>query len=252
MCCHTALIARPVQLALRFDRKADLIGDFRPAYRVSAFSHAEYPVITPDEQIGLFRWGLIPHWTRGLEEALAIRNRTVNARAETVFTKPSFRQPIRRTRCLVPVSGFFEWRHEGERKIPHYITVRDRPIAALAGIYDCWRNEATDETVATYSIITTPADETMRYLHNTGMRMPLILRPEDEERWLDPRLTEAEIAAFFTRRPDSELQYEVIGSDFIRKASGDPTILAPAENASVRRHGRPEKNPSGPTEPFSL
>ena len=228
MCYHTALIADPVQLGRRFGRSVDRIGDFRPLYHVSAFSHAEYPVVTADAQIGLFRWGLIPFWTRGLEDALAIRNRTINARAETVFVKPSFREPIRRKRCLVPASGYFDWRHEADRKIPYYITVRDRPIFAFAGIYDCWHDETTDETAATYSILTVPAAGPMRRIHNSRYRMPLILRNGDEERWLDPRLTDAEIAEFFTPPPGSKMQCEIIRSDFLRKDAGDPTILTPA------------------------
>ena len=76
----------------------------------------EYPVVTSDLEIELFRWGLIPFWADELEDAFELRYRTFNARAETVFTKPAFRKPIRRTRCLVPVTGFFEWRHEDDRR----------------------------------------------------------------------------------------------------------------------------------------
>lgn len=228
MCYHTALIATPRQLARRYRRKADLILQFPPAYRVSGFSHAEYPVVTTDERIQYYRWGLIPHWIDGVEDAVAIRNRTLNARAESIFAKPSFREPIRKRRCLVPASGFFDWHQAEGRKIPYYISVRSQPIVSLAGIWDCWYNRMQDEWVGTYSVITTEANPLMRRIHNTNFRMPVILHPEDEERWLDPALDEGQIAALLRPFPDAEMQAVAIRNDFIRKPAGDPTILMPA------------------------
>lgn len=113
MCYHSALNASPKELSRRFSRNDDLCQGFRPTNIVSLFSHAEYPIITADKQRQYFRWGLIPFWRDKIEDALTIRNRTINARAETIFTKPSFREPIRKKRCLVPATGFFDWRHEG-------------------------------------------------------------------------------------------------------------------------------------------
>lgn len=227
MCYHTALIAQPRQLALRFGRQWDLIRDFRPAYHISAFKHAEYPIITPDIQIQSFRWGLIPSWTGTVEDAVTIRNRTANARAETVFAKPSFRGPIRKKRCLVPASGFFDWRHEKDSKVPFYITVNDCPIFAFAGLFDFWHNNELDEWVGTYSIITTAANDMMRYIHNTNFRMPVILHPEEEELWLDPDLDEHQIARLLRPYPSGRMQSQAIRNDFIRKAPGDPSILTP-------------------------
>lgn len=228
MCYHTALIAQPRQLALRFGREFDRIEDFRPTYHVSAFAHQEYPIITADPHIQLFRWGIIPFWTSSVEDALAIRNRTPNARAETIFTKPSFREPIRRRRCLVPASGFFDWRHERNKKVPYYITVKDLSIMAFAGIFDYWHNKELDEYVGTYSIITTEANEMMRYIHNTNFRMPVILHPENEQYWLDPSLTEGEIAELLKPYPDESMSTRIIRNDFIRKAPHDATILTTA------------------------
>lgn len=225
MCYHTALVAQPHQLALRFGREFDRIEDFRPTYHVSAFAHTEYPIITVDPHIQFFRWGLIPFWTDTLEDAIAIRNRTINARSETIFSKPSFREPIRKKRCLVPASGFFDWRHEGEHNVPYYITVHDRPIIAFAGIFDCWHNKELDEYVGTYSIITTGANEMMRYIHNTNFRMPVILHPEDEQRWLDPELSEKEIMRLLKPYPDKAMAGNIIDNDFIRKSPYDPSIL---------------------------
>lgn len=228
MCYHTALIAQPRQLALRFGKEFDRIEDFRPTYHASAFAHAEYPIITPDPQIQFYRWGLIPFWTDSIEDAIAIRNRTANARAETIFKKPSFRDPIRKKRCLVPASGFFDWRHDRNRKIPYFITVKDAPIIAFAGIFDRWHNKELDEYVETYSIITTEANDMMRYIHNTNYRMPVILHPEDEKRWLDPTLSDEQISELLKPYPSQEMTSKTIYNDFLRKSPTDPTILTPA------------------------
>lgn len=227
MCYHTALISQPRQLSLRFGREFDRIEVFRPKYHVSAFSHDEYPIITADKHIQLYRWGLIPFWTDSIEDALTIRNRTANARAETILIKPSFREPIRKRRCLVPASGFFDWRHEKGRKVPYYITVKESPIIAFAGIYDYWHNRELDEIVETYSIITTQANEMMRYIHNTNFRMPVILHPDDEQRWLDNDLSDDEIMSCLKPYPSHNMESVIIRRDFIRKAPDDPTILQP-------------------------
>lgn len=227
MCYYTALIVPPQQLSLRFGRGFDRIRDFRPVCRVSAFGHTEYPVVTDDPQMGYFRWGLIPFWTQTIEEALTLRNRTANARAETLFRKPSFREPIRKRRCLVPVSGFFDWQEVAGTKIPCYVTAPDAPILALAGVYDRWYNPLSEEWVETYAVITTPANPLMRRIHNTNFRMPAILGREEEARWLDPALGEREIAALL-RPYAGELEGRPVGRDLLRRDPYDPAILQAA------------------------
>lgn len=228
MCYHTLLTAGADELARRFGRKADLIGDFSPACRVCAFSHAGHPIVTPDEQLQYFQWGLIPYWTKRSYEIVTIRNQTVNAAAESLFEHPAFRVPIRRKRCLVPVSGFFGWRHERDRKVPFYVTVEDRPLIALAGVFDTWFDRRTNRTLSTYSIITTEANETMRYVNNTSRRMPVILHPGDEERWLDPALTDQQIAGLLKPFPDQAIRRRAVENDFMRKVPGDPSVLISA------------------------
>lgn len=227
MCYFTALIVPPRQLALRFGREWDRIRTFRPVCRVSAFSHAEYPVVTADPEIGYFCWGLIPFWTDTLHDALALRNRTANARAESIFRKPSFREPIRKRRCLVPVSGFFEWQDADGRKTPYYITAPGESVLSLAGIYDRWYNRELDEWVETYAVITTEANPLLRRIHNARPRMPAILRREEEPLWLDPTLEEEEIAALL--RPFAgELEGRPVGRDLLRRDPYDPAILQAA------------------------
>lgn len=227
MCYHISLAAGPAELAARYGRKADLIERFKPLYHVSAFSYPEYPVVTSDLEIELFRWGLIPFWADELEDAFELRYRTFNARAETVFTKPAFRKPIRRTRCLVPVTGFFEWRHEDDRRIPYYVAPAGGGICSLAGVYDMWRNRDTGEQVETFAIITTEADALMRSIDNVNGRMPVILTGRQQQRWLDPSLDEEAVRSLLEPLTDGLLRAETIDNGFLKKSPDDPTILQP-------------------------
>ena len=94
------------------------------------------------------------YWIGKAAQTVTIRNQTVVACAETIFENASFRVPIRRRRCLIPVSGFFGWHHGQAQKTPYYVTVKDRPVIALAGVFDCWIDRDSDEVVMTYSVIT--------------------------------------------------------------------------------------------------
>lgn len=144
------------------------------------------PVITRNSpnRVEMMRWGLIPSWAKDA----SIGSRMINARAETVAEKPAFRRPLRTQRCLVPATGFYEWKRDGDRKAPHFIHLPDEPLFAFAGLYDIWRNPE-GQTVKTYTILTTEPNAVMAGIHN---RMPVILRREDEDEWLDPTNTEPE------------------------------------------------------------
>jgi putative SOS response-associated peptidase YedK len=122
------------------------------------------------------QWGLVPHWTKNFKAAHPI----INARAESLAEKPSFASLVKTKRCLVPASGFFEWKHEGARKHPFYIHLNDQPLCAFAGLYDEWHDPA-GTLLSTYTIITTEPNALMATVHN---RMPAILAPDYEERWL--------------------------------------------------------------------
>jgi putative SOS response-associated peptidase YedK len=124
------------------------------------------------------RWGLIPSWTKDIRAAKPL----INARAETLAEKPSFRSLLKSRRCLVPASGFYEWKKEGNRKIPHYFRLTDEPLFSFAGLYDSWHNPE-GVSVSTYTIVTCEANSLVAPVHD---RMPVILSRENEERWLAP------------------------------------------------------------------
>jgi putative SOS response-associated peptidase YedK len=128
-----------------------------------------------------FRWGLIPSWAKDP----AIGNKMINARAETLAEKPSFKTALRRRRCLIPADGFYEWKKEGEgkatRKQPIRIHLKSEEPFAFAGLWDEWVTP-DGSPVRSCTIITTAPNKMMSEIHN---RMPAILRPEDEAAWLD-------------------------------------------------------------------
>jgi putative SOS response-associated peptidase YedK len=140
----------------------------------------EMPVIvrTGENHATTMRWGLIPSWTKDIRAAKPL----INARAESLGEKPAFRSLLKAHRCLVPASGFFEWKHEGNRKTPYYFRLTDDPLFSFAGLFDQWHNPE-GVTVSTYTIITCDANSLVAPAHE---RMPVILTRTAEERWLDP------------------------------------------------------------------
>lgn len=217
------------ELGARYGRKSDIIEIAKEIlaeqYRVNAFAFPECSIITADQEIQAFSWGLIPFWVKDKKQADEIKRMTLNARADTIFQKPSFREPIIRKRCIVPSTGYFEWRHEDDKKIPYYIFLKDEEIFSMAGIYDSWLDKATGELLYTFSIITTETNTLTDYIHNTKHRMPAIINKTNEEKWLDPTLSKSDIEHLLLPFPAAQMDAYVIDNDFIRKKSDDPTIL---------------------------
>jgi putative SOS response-associated peptidase YedK len=197
---------------------------------------------------------LIPNWLRapGSEKELqAWRTKTINARCETIFEKPSFRTPIIKGRCLFPATGYFEYHHEttgstgstgsptagsltNGTKTPYFIHLKDTELFSMAGIYDRWQSPDGQE-IYSFSLITTPANELTGWIHNGGTqsgRMPVIISEEDEKRWLQPDLTFSEITALMKTFPAEHMQAYAIKKDFIKKNPNDATILE-ADNSRL-------------------
>jgi len=130
-----------------------------------------------DSELSLLRWGLVPFWAKDP----SIGNRMINARAETVAEKPSFRNAYRKRRCLIMVDGFYEWQRAGGVKIPWFISPADNKPCAFAGLWEDWTDKETGESLQTTAIVTTEANEFMSQLHS---RMPVLLNPETADRWL--------------------------------------------------------------------
>jgi putative SOS response-associated peptidase YedK len=127
-------------------------------------------------EAALLRWGLVPPWAKDLSAG----TKMINARSEGIEAKPAFRAAVRQRRCLVPATGFFEWKGVPGRKQPYAITLADRPLFAFAGLWESWRPAAGD-AVETFTIVTTDANPGVAEIHD---RMPVILPRDEEDRWL--------------------------------------------------------------------
>lgn len=174
------------------ERQLEEMAEGHPAmYHASGFTHPRLLCFARDQgpRFELCRWGLIPHWVKDAAEAVSIGRRTLNARGETIFTKPAFRTAALR-RCLILVDGFYEFHHLGKRTFPYHIRARDQEPLALAGIRSDWHDTQAGTVVPTVSIVTTEANPMMRVIHNnpkaSGPRMPFVVPPELDELWLDP------------------------------------------------------------------
>lgn len=175
----------------------EISDQWNPYYHENGFDHNLSPAIVSEESVGLFSWGLIPWFTKSPEDAARIQNSTLNAISEEMFSKPSFRDALKDgKRCLIPFTGFFEWRWEdsaGKNKTPHYIFLKDQKIFSIAAIYSVWKNPTDGKMVYTYSLLTTQANELMANIHNSKKRMPVILPRAVEREWLRPNLQKADV-----------------------------------------------------------
>jgi putative SOS response-associated peptidase YedK len=187
MCYTIKIDLTREQLELRFGAKLDSPDSYKPGSKISAFSLPQLPVICNEDpfSIRIFTWGLIPFWVKDLNSAKEIRMKTFNAKSESLAEKPSFRNSLNRKRCLVLATGFYEWHTDGNKKTPYFIGLKDQIAFALAGLYDQWTNRETGEKTDTFTVITTHANPMMEEIHNLKKRMPVILSPAAEKRWLD-------------------------------------------------------------------
>jgi putative SOS response-associated peptidase YedK len=154
-------------------------------------------------RLSLCRWGFVPSWCKELNEGYKM----INARAETVAEKPSFREAFSRHRCLVVADGFYEWKNEGGKKKPVYVHLKSGMPFGMAGLYNLWTSPE-GEQVCTSTIITTDANVSLNPIHD---RMPVITTPDKIDLWLDPGVHEKEkLLPMLKSYPDKELElYEV-------------------------------------------
>ncbi len=174
----------------------------QPLFHAPGFAHPTLPTMPHPDAVELSVWGLVPHWVRTADEARKIWNKTLNARMETLFDKPSFRTAARKGRCLVVTDGFFEHHHLPRKTQAFLIQHQQEQPLILGGIQSLWIHPETDALWRTFSIVTGPANALLRKIHNNpkvaSPRMPLILSPGEEEAWLseDEREARALLAAY--------------------------------------------------------
>ncbi|MEM9382566.1 MAG: SOS response-associated peptidase, partial [Planctomycetota bacterium] len=186
MCGRYALTVEPDVLAALFAL------DGVPEYdaRFNAAPSQELPVVVSDgperaRAARPMRWGLVPSWAKDSK----IGYRTINARSETAAEKPSFRAAFKRRRCLVPASWFYEWKRDGDEKVPFRIRRADERPLAFAGLWEHWKGSSSEPARTSFTILTTAANQDIGDLHD---RMPCLVEPDDFDRWLTPEVDDAE------------------------------------------------------------
>lgn len=153
--------------------------DLRPRYNIPPGQ----PILTVRDvdrtrSSAMLKWGLVPFWSKDPKIGYKLNN----ARSETAAEKPSFRAAFKSRRCIIPASGFYEWKRDGNVKVPHFIQLRSGEPMGFAGLWETWRPRGHDDELQTCTILTTGPNEVMAQIHD---RMPVILSPEDYEDWLD-------------------------------------------------------------------
>ncbi len=190
MCGRFTLHTPKALLAGRFDVDLSHVGELAPHYNIAPSQFVLTLRRRGEERVPeLLRWGLVPHWAKPLEKLPPL----INARVETLATRPAYRDSLRRKRCLVLADGFYEWRSGGDRKAPKtpfWISLADGEPFGMAGLWAVWQPPAEPEAepeapVVSCTIVTGPANAAVSALHP---RMPLILPRERAESWLDPGL----------------------------------------------------------------
>jgi putative SOS response-associated peptidase YedK len=184
-----------------------------PTQKLAVISNVE-----PD-QLSYFRWGLIPVWAK----ESAIGAKMINAKAETITEKPSFRQSFKKRRCLVPADSFYEWQKE-TIKTPYRILMQDEQAFAMAGIWDIWINDQGEE-VPSFSILTTMANSLIASIHH---RMPVILSRENESRWLEDN-EESVLLSMLTPYPAAQMKAYKISRLVNSPTNDSPDIWLPAK-----------------------
>jgi putative SOS response-associated peptidase YedK len=197
-------------------RPEHLQQEFPLYYFVSAFEHPVLPIVT-ENGIVMAKWGLVPFWINNLQKAEEISKMTLNATGENVFVKKSFKTSIKKKRCLVGVSGFYEWRDLNGIKYPYYISLTGNDIFSLGGIYDSWTDTETGEIHHTFSVITTPANPMMENIHNLKKRMPLIIPRSSEKQWIGNNLSTEDINHLIKPYEAGEMQAYTV-SKYINNA----------------------------------
>ena len=229
MCCRVAQGSGRDKVKKKMKARGDTL-TITPRLNLAPTQDAVVAVqASGDVRLEEMRWGMIPPWARDK----SIGAKLANARAETVDEKPSFRQPFRRRRCLLPVDGYYEWESRPSGKQPVYYSMRDGDLFCLAGLWETWTTpEQTDEpelpdlgqaqaeTLCTFTVITTTPNRLAKRVHD---RMPVIVHPADYGNWLSPESKAADLKRLLRPFDDEPMQ-----EHYVTPLMNNPRFEAPA------------------------
>lgn len=237
--CGRFTLKTPAKLLIEIFEVA-VLPELRPRYNIAPTQsiltiRAESGPTLHREGI-VMRWGLVPFWAKDL----SVGNRMINARAETVAEKPSFRQAFAKRRCLIPADGFYEWEKLANgKKQPWFIHQPDEQPFAMAGLWEVWKPKVAygadsaddgvqDEIVLSCTILTTESRGDLRELHD---RMPVIVPPHNWDMWLSDKSSTAQLQSLLVPLPDNSLERYTVSTMVNRPITDSPQCVAPASPA---------------------
>lgn len=223
MCGRFSVAAPKKELADYFNVEA-FQEAFLPRYNAAPSQNLPVMIYDGKKILTLMRWGLIPHWANDP----GLGSRMINARAETLDIKPSFKGCLDRKRCLIPADGFYEWRKDGSHRTPYRFIMKNRPLFSMAGLWDTW-NTSDGLIVYSFTIITTRANLMMSFVHD---RMPVILPRESEALWLeDERLPLKDRLNLLQPVADGDMSCYPVSTKLNSPLYDDPSLIDPVGNA---------------------
>ncbi len=169
------------------------------------------------------RWWLTPFWAKELSAKYSM----FNAKAETAHKSAAFKEPYQKRRCVVPISGFYEWCRENNQKVPYFIVPQDQDGLLLAGLWDRWYNKEADEELLSFTILTTAANDALKFVHR---RQPVMLSMEEATRWLDASLSTGELEHLFTSRLPVGLEAIPVSTHVNNARNKDERCVQPIGN----------------------
>lgn len=199
--------------------------NLQPRYNIAPTQAA--PVIGVEEDgqraLRMYRWGFIPRWSKTMPSGAPL----INVRSEGIAQKPAFRDSFHKRRCLVPADGFYEWNKDKTNpdRRPWRIVVKDRPAFAFAGLWDAWRDPA-GEIVRSFAIVTTAANAKISGIHD---RMPVMLRAEDEDSWLNPASAEPDLLSLLVPYDQDRIDLFRVGTRVNSVKNDDEQCIAPVD-----------------------
>lgn len=252
MCFFNAMSLLATMLASRYGRKADKVESWKDdmdrrrkagqlyqelaegVYNIPAYSEPRCVIVDGSDQLQVMQWGMIPRTASVADaENFNKKNWFKNARAEGIFETWPYKMCIRHQRCLIPSTGYFEYHYNDKGKTqPYFIFLSDRDLFSMAGIWETWVNPQTGEKIDSFTQITTEANSFMRKIHNGGahpFRMPIILEKEDEDRWLDPNLSDEEIKGLMKPYPAEKMTAYPVSKTFRSMNPKDKNVIKPVQ-----------------------
>ena len=195
-------------------------------YQASGFTHPKM-LIYPDKESEpvVATWGLVPHWVKDNAGKIQIWNSTLNARGESIFEKPSFRDAAKSKRCLIYLDGFYEHHHQEGKTYPFFIRKKDNEPFPVAGLWSEWIDKETRIKLISFAIVTTAGNEMMAKIHNNpkleGPRMPVILPDELADDWIDPSRSQKELNDMLLPFPDDLLTAHTVNRIAGKESKGN-------------------------------